>query len=161
MCSEMEMNFSSYTFYSILPTLLLTAWSNACKVPETGLHSYYCSSATLPMSSLDISGLASMASHRLYITSKSVSTACKATSYALTLTSPVSLPTFPSKLQQDWIAFRLPKVQCFLLALHMLIPLHMLFSPYLSPANSYSLFQEFNCAMADAWYIKMKTHGPM
>lgn len=101
MCSEMEMNFSSYTFYSILPTLLLTAWSNACKVPETGLHSYYCSSATLPMSSLDISGLASMASHRLYITSKSVSTACKATSYALTLTSPVSLPTFPSKLQQD------------------------------------------------------------
>lgn len=65
MCAEMQLNLSSHTFYSTFSFLLLTAWPNAHRDPELGLHSYYYSSPTLPMSSLDVCGLASMASHHM------------------------------------------------------------------------------------------------
>lgn len=78
MCAEMWLNLSSHTFYSIFSILLLTAWPNAHREPELELHSYSYNSPTLPMSSLDVCGLASMASHHTYIKSTFVCTVCKA-----------------------------------------------------------------------------------
>lgn len=81
---------------------------------------HYCNLATLPMSSLDIRGLASRPSHHLQIKSQFVCIACKALTYPPRPTSPLQLhgPP-PTQTLAGLNCFQASKSACILLASHL------------------------------------------